>query len=81
MIAAPLHMFSLDFYGAKLTEELCPLGGIALMRFCETNLHISARKFLISSHCVNVAKHTLKIMRCEHRKIFKGCWAIFQRYA
>ena len=28
-----------------------------------------------------MAKHTLKILRCEHRKIFKVCLAIFQHYA
>ena len=27
-----------------------------------------------------MAKHTLKILRCEHRKIFKVCLAIFQYY-
>ena len=27
-----------------------------------------------------MAKHTLKIVRCEHRKIFKVCLAIFQHY-
>ena len=27
-----------------------------------------------------MAKHTLKILRCEHRKIFKVCLAIFQHY-
>ena len=30
---------------------------------------------------LKMAKHTLKILRCEHRKIFKVCLAIFQRYA
>ena len=25
-------------------------------------------------------QHTLKILRCEHRKIFKVCLAIFQHY-
>ena len=25
-----------------------------------------------------MAKHTLKILRCEHRKIFKVCLAILQ---
>ena len=25
-----------------------------------------------------MAKHTLKILRCSHRKIFKVCLAIFQ---
>ena len=28
-----------------------------------------------------IAKRTLKILRCEHRKIFKVCLAIFQHYA
>ena len=28
-----------------------------------------------------MAKHTLKILRCKHRKIFKVCLAIFQHYA
>ena len=28
-----------------------------------------------------MAKHTLKILRCEHRKIFKVCLAILQHYA
>ena len=28
-----------------------------------------------------MAKHTLKILRCEHRKIFQVCLAILQRYA
>ena len=28
-----------------------------------------------------MAKHTLKILRCSHRKIFKVCLAIFQHYA
>ena len=28
-----------------------------------------------------MAKHTLKILRCEHRKIFKVCLTIFQHYA
>ena len=28
-----------------------------------------------------MAKHTLKILRCEHCKIFKVCLAIFQHYA
>ena len=27
-----------------------------------------------------MAKHTFKILRCEHRKIFKVCLAIFQHY-
>ena len=27
-----------------------------------------------------MTKHTLKILRCSHRKIFKACLAIFQRY-
>ena len=27
-----------------------------------------------------MAKHTLKILRCEHRKIFEVCLAIFQHY-
>ena len=27
-----------------------------------------------------MAKHTLKILRCEHRKILKVCLAIFQDY-
>ena len=27
-----------------------------------------------------MAKHTLKILRCEQRKIFKVCLAIFQHY-
>ena len=27
-----------------------------------------------------MAKHTLKILRCEHRKIFKVSLAIFQHY-
>ena len=27
-----------------------------------------------------MAKHALKIFRCEHRKIFKVCLAIFQNY-
>ena len=27
-----------------------------------------------------MAKHTLKILRCEHRIIFKVCLAIFQHY-
>ena len=27
-----------------------------------------------------MAKHTLKILRCSHRKIFKVCVAIFQHY-
>ena len=27
-----------------------------------------------------MAKHTLKILRCSHRKIFKVCLAIFQHY-
>ena len=27
-----------------------------------------------------MAKHTLKILRCEHRKIFKVCLTIFQHY-
>ena len=27
-----------------------------------------------------MAKHTLKILQCEHRKIFKECLAIFQHY-
>ena len=28
-----------------------------------------------------MAKHTLQILRCEHRKIFKACLAILQGYA
>ena len=28
-----------------------------------------------------MAKHTLKILRCEHRKNFKVCLAIFPHYA
>ena len=28
-----------------------------------------------------MAKHSLKILRCEHRKIFKVCLVIFQHYA
>ena len=28
-----------------------------------------------------MVKHTLKILRCEHRKILKVCLAIFQHYA
>ena len=28
-----------------------------------------------------MAKHTLKDLRCEHRKIFKVCLAILQHYA
>ena len=28
-----------------------------------------------------MAKHTLKILRCQHRKIFKVCLAILQHYA
>ena len=28
-----------------------------------------------------MAKHTLKILRCEHRIIFKVCLAILQHYA
>ena len=28
-----------------------------------------------------MAKHTLKILRCSHRKIFKVCLAILQHYA
>ena len=28
-----------------------------------------------------MAKHALKILRCEHRKIFKVCFAIFQHDA
>ena len=27
-----------------------------------------------------MAKHTLKILPCSHREIFKGCLAIFQHY-
>ena len=27
-----------------------------------------------------MAKHTLKIMRCSHRNVFKVCLAIFQHY-
>ena len=27
-----------------------------------------------------MAKHTFKILRCEHRKILKVCFAIFQHY-
>ena len=27
-----------------------------------------------------MAKHNLKVLRCEHRKIFKVCLAIFQHY-
>ena len=27
-----------------------------------------------------MVKHTLKILRCEHPKIFKVCLAIFQHY-
>ena len=27
-----------------------------------------------------MAKHTFKVLRCEHRKIFKVCLAIFQHY-
>ena len=29
---------------------------------------------------LKMAKHTLKILRCEHRKTFKVCLAIFQNY-
>ena len=55
------------FYGAILTDELFPLAGIALMRFCERILHIylffhlknlTALKFVTSSRCVNVAERT-----------------------
>ena len=28
-----------------------------------------------------MAKHTLKILRCSHRKILKVCLAILQHYA
>ena len=28
-----------------------------------------------------MVKHVLKILQCEHRKIFKVCLVIFQRYA
>ena len=28
-----------------------------------------------------MAKHTLKILRYKHRKIFKACLAILQHYA
>ena len=28
-----------------------------------------------------MAQHTFKILRCEHRKIFKVCLAILQHYA
>ena len=28
-----------------------------------------------------MAKHTLKILRCEHRKIFKVCLDILQHYS
>ena len=28
-----------------------------------------------------MAKHTVNILRCFYRKIFKVCLAIFQRYA
>ena len=28
-----------------------------------------------------MAKYTLKILRCSHRKIFKVCSAIFQHFA
>ena len=31
----------------------------------------------IANHC---AKHTLKILGCSHRKIFKVCLPIFQHY-
>ena len=31
--------------------------------------------------CCKMAKHTLKIVRCEHRKIFKVCLTILQHYA
>ena len=27
-----------------------------------------------------MAKHTLKILRCEHHKVFKVCLAIFQHH-
>ena len=32
-------------------------------------------------HNVVIVKHTLKILQCEHRKIFKVCLAILQHYA
>ena len=32
-------------------------------------------------HVEKMAKNTLKILRCLHRKIFKACLAIFQQYA
>ena len=28
-----------------------------------------------------MAKHTFKIVRCKHRKIFKVRWAVFQHHA
>ena len=37
----------------------------------------------IPSHaqCYKMAKHTLKNLWCEHRKIFKVCLSILQHYA
>ena len=55
----------------------------------EQDLNIIYRDFYVRLLTLNpllhnvekMAKHTLKILRCEHRKIFKVCLAIFQRYA
>ena len=33
------------------------------------------------AQCWKMSKHTLKILRCSNRKIFKVCLIIFQRYA
>ena len=37
--------------------------------------------FNLFMQCCKMAKHTLKILRCSHHKIFKVCLAILQHYA
>ena len=62
-----------------LLEVLCKK--TVLRNFAKfTGKHCASVSLLIKLQaCCKMAKHTLKILRCEHRKIFKVCLAILQQ--
>ena len=54
------------------------------MKYGECAMPVRAHsKNSLTLYCMmlKMAKHTLKILRCEHRKIFKVYLPIFQHYA
>ena len=54
-----------------------------LFRKKNSNAKNQSRRNIFYFHawCSKMAKHTLKILRCEYRQFFRVCFAIFQHFA